>query len=112
MTSETTTELPPSRVLELAREFFTGPDAVYRASVSEESDSHVTFATFRSRIAVAAFPDPEGEAPTRVRVSTLREYKIADKFLTYLRTVPPEDAARAREEPEPAAAAGEGGARP
>ena len=86
MTSEATTELPPARVLQMAKEFFTGPDAVHEASLSEESDSHVTFATFRSRIVVAAFPDPREEAPTRVRVSSLREYAAADRFLTYLRT--------------------------
>lgn len=86
MTSEATTELPPARVLELAREFFTGADAVHEVSISEESDSHITFATFRSRIVVAAFPDPRDEAPTRVRVSTLREYAVADRFLTYLRS--------------------------
>lgn len=86
MTSEATTELSPERVLELAREFFTGRDAVHQIAITEESDSHVAFATFRSRIVVAAFPDPEGEAPTRVRVSTLREYAVADRFVTYLRT--------------------------
>lgn len=86
MRSEATTELAPERVLELAREFFTGRDAVHAASVSEESDRHVTFATFRSRLVVAAFPDPEGEAPTRVRVSTLREYAVAERFLIYLRS--------------------------
>lgn len=93
MTSETTTSLSPSEVLSLAREFFTGSDAIHQASVSEESDTHVTFATFRSRIVVAAFPDPEDEAPTRVRVSTLREYAAADRFLTYLRTAPSTTAA-------------------
>lgn len=96
MTSEATTELSPDRVLEMARRFFTGPEAVQDASVSQESDRHVTFATFRSRIAVSAFPDPEGEAPTRVRVSTLREYAAADRFLTWLRTES-EDVERARD---------------
>lgn len=86
MKSEAITDLSPSRVLELARSFFTGPEAVEPASLSEESDGHVTFATFRSRIVVSAFPDPRGEAPTRVRVSTLREYAAADRFLTWLRT--------------------------
>lgn len=92
MTSEATTELPPERVLELARAFFTGPDAVHEVAISEESDSHITFAPFRSRIVVAAFPDPKGEAPTRVRVSTLREYAVADRFLTYLRSAAPDGA--------------------
>lgn len=88
MTSETTTGLAPDDVLDLAREFFTGRDAVHEASVSEESETHITFATFRSRIVVAAFPDPDGEDETRVRVSTLREYDVADRFLTFLRTAP------------------------
>lgn len=88
MTSETTTSLAPADVLDLAREFFTGRDAVHAASVSEESDTHVTFATFRSRIVVAAFPDPDDGDGTRVRVSTLREYDVADRFLTFLRTAP------------------------
>lgn len=87
MTSETTVSLAPEEALDLAREFFTGRDAVFEASVSEESDDHIAFATFRSRIVVAAFPDPEGQG-TRVRVSTLREYSAADRFLTYLRTAP------------------------
>lgn len=87
MTSETTTHLPPADVLDLAREFFTGRDAVRPASLSRESDSHLAFETFRSRIVVAAFRDPAGEAPTRVRVSTLREYDVVDRFLTYVRTV-------------------------
>lgn len=95
MTSETTTPLSPPQVLDLAREFFAGPDAVHAASVSEESDSHIAFATFRSRLVVAAFPDPEGEAATRVRVSTLREYAAADRFLTFVRTATPQDAGRA-----------------
>lgn len=86
MTSETVTDLPPREVLELARDFFTGRNAVYDASISEESDTHIAFATFRSRIVVAAFPDPEAEGRTRARVSTLREYAVADKFITYLDT--------------------------
>lgn len=86
MTSEATTDFHPSRVLDLAREFFTGRDAVHEVSISEESDRHVAFATFRSRIVVAAFPDPREEAPTRVRVSSLREYAMIDRFLTYLRS--------------------------
>jgi len=89
MTSETVTDLSPEEALELARDFFTGPDAVYEASISDESDTHLSFGTFRSRIVVAAFPDPEGEGPTRVRVSTLREYAVADRFLTYLQSHDP-----------------------
>lgn len=86
MTSETTTDLSPSDVLEMARSFFSGPEAVHTMSVSESSDTHVEFASFRSSLLVAAFPDPDGEGRTRVRVSTLREYGAADQFLTFLRT--------------------------
>lgn len=86
MTSETTTDLSPSDVLEMARAFFAGPEAVHTMSVSESSDTHLEFASFRSSLFVAAFPDPDGEGRTRVRVSTLREYGAADQFLTFLRT--------------------------
>lgn len=96
MTLETTTDLDPAEVLELAREFFIGRDPVREASLSRESESHLTFETFRSRIVVAAFPDPRGEAPTRVRVSTLREYDVAGRFVTYVRTATRPDAARQR----------------
>ena len=70
----------------MARAFFTGPEAVHTMSVSESSDTHLEFASFRSSLFVAAFPDPDGEGRTRVRVSTLREYGAADQFLTFLRT--------------------------
>lgn len=86
MTSQATTDLPPSRVLDLARAFFTGRDAVHQVAIAEESERHLTFETFRSRIVVAAFPDPRDEAPTRVRASSLREYTMIDQFLTYLRS--------------------------
>lgn len=86
MTSETTTDLPPSVVLEMARSFFAGPDAIHEMSLSEASDTHVEFASFRSSLLVAAFPDPEEGGRTRVRVSTLREYGAADQFLTFVRT--------------------------
>lgn len=86
MIRETTTSLPPAVVLEKAKEFFTSELSVYAAWLEEESDSHVTFSTFRSRLAVSAFPDPEDEAPTRIRVSTLRVDEAVGKFLTYIET--------------------------
>lgn len=86
MTNETTTSLSPERVLQEARDFFTGSHSAYQASISEESDTHIAFATFRSRLVVSAFPDPREEAPTRVRVSTLRENELVGKFLTHIRT--------------------------
>lgn len=90
MTRETTTELSPSRVLEEAKEFFTGDLSVHSAWLEEESDTHVTFSAFRSRIAVSAVPDPDGEGGrTRVRVSTLRVDEAIGKFMTHLRTLSP-----------------------
>lgn len=90
MTRETTTSLPPERVLEEAKQFFTSDLSVYTASVEEESESHVAFSGFRSRFAVSAFPDPRGQAPTRVRVSTLRVDEAIGKFLTHIRTLSPD----------------------
>lgn len=87
MTLETTTEMSPERVLQEARDFFTGDESVYSAWLEDESDTHLTFGTFRSKIAVSAFPDPEGEAPTRVRVSTLRVDDSIGKFMTHIRTL-------------------------
>lgn len=86
MTSETTTDLPPSDVLEMALEFFAGPEAVHDMSISEATETHVEFASFRSSLLVAAFPDPDDGQRTRVRVSTLREYAAADRFITWVRT--------------------------
>lgn len=97
MTLETTTDIDPETVLEAAREFFTGEDSVYTASLEEESDTHLTLGTFRNKIAVSAFPDPEGEAPTRVRVSTLRVDESIGKFMTWIRTLSPEAAAESAE---------------
>lgn len=98
MTLEETTDIPPDRVLREAREFFTGDESVYTAWLEDESDTHVTFGTFRSKIAVSAFPDPEGEALTRVRVSTLRVDESIGKFMTYIRTLSPETAHEGAEE--------------
>ncbi|MFQ5888771.1 MAG: hypothetical protein ACE5JR_01825 [Gemmatimonadota bacterium] len=82
------TELSPAAVLEEARRFFTGEDSVYAASIEEESEAHLTLATFRSRIAVSAFPDPADQGRTRVRISTLRPDDAIGKFLSYIRTAP------------------------
>ncbi|MDP2479101.1 MAG: hypothetical protein Q8W51_06270 [Candidatus Palauibacterales bacterium] len=87
MTHETITTLSPAEVLTEAREFFTGRHPICPASIESESDSHITFNTFRSRITVAAFPDPRGEAPTRVRASTLREDAVAARFVSAIGSV-------------------------
>lgn len=86
MTAETTTPRSPAEVIDLAKSFFTGPDAVFSASVEEEDETHLVLNTYRSRIVVAAFPDPEGSGDTRVRISTLREDAVAGQFLTWVRT--------------------------
>lgn len=99
MTLETTTAIAPEKVLREAREFFTGDQSVYSAWLESESDTHLTFGTFRSKIAVSAFPDPEGDAPTRVRVSTLRVDDSIGKFMTYIRTLSPGTTGEGAEEP-------------
>lgn len=87
MTTETTTTLPPTEVLEAVREFFMGGDAYHEAWLERESESHLSFGTFRGNLAVAAFPDPAGEAPTRIRITTLREEGVVPRLLTYLQTL-------------------------
>lgn len=89
MTVEITSELSAARVLEAAKEFFMGDDAYQPAWLETESESHLGFGTFRGNLAVAAFPDPDGEAPTRVRISTLREEGTVPRLVTYLSTLDP-----------------------
>lgn len=81
MITETTTRLSPDAVLAQARRFFTEEDALHAATVVDESDRHLTLATFRSRLAISAWPEGEG---TRVRVSTLRRHDSVGKFLLSL----------------------------
>jgi hypothetical protein len=85
MISETITALNPEAAIDQARRFFTGPDSPMPATVVEEGMDNLTVETFRSRVAVSAFPDPEG-AGTRVRVSTLRRNDAVGKLLTLLAT--------------------------
>jgi len=88
MITETTTRLAPEDVLDRARRFFTSENSSSAANVVDESDRHVTVATFRSRLAISAWPDDEtGE--TRVRVSTLRRQDSVGKFLSWLSTTDP-----------------------
>lgn len=86
MTTETTTTLAPDQVLSAVRNFFTGSDSLHSAWLETESDTHISFGTFRGNLAIAAFPDPQDEAPTRVRISTLREEGVVGRLVTYLRT--------------------------
>jgi len=86
MTSEVMTRLAPSEVIREAKRFFTDEDSVCAAALVDESESHVTLSTFRSRLAVSAVAEPEG---TRVRVSTLRPDESVGKFLFHIRTAGP-----------------------
>lgn len=87
MTTETTTILSPTDVLQAVKRFFMGEDAYHSAWLERESETHLSFGTFRGNIAVAAFPDPEQDGRTRVRVSTLREEHAVPRLMTYLRTL-------------------------
>jgi hypothetical protein len=88
MITETTTRLAPDQVLDGARRFFTAEDSLSAATVVDESERHVTLATFRSRLAISAWPD-EAAGRTRVRVSTLRRQDSVGKFLSWLATADP-----------------------
>ena len=88
MITEITTRLAPDQVLDGARRFFTAEDSVSAATVVDESDQHVTVATFRSRLAISAWTDEAG-GETRVRVSTLRRQDAVGRFLSWLETVDP-----------------------
>jgi len=85
MISETLTGMSPERTIDAARRFFTDSGAVFPATIVDEGENHLTGATFRSRLAISAFPDPEGKG-TRVRVSTLRRNDAVGKLLTLLAT--------------------------
>ncbi|MBT8462137.1 MAG: hypothetical protein KJO44_06390 [Gemmatimonadetes bacterium] len=88
MITETSTRLAPQEVLEGARRFFTQENALSAANVVDESDRHVTVATFRSRLAISAWTD-EKDGQTRVRVSTLRRQDSVGKFLSWLSAAEP-----------------------
>lgn len=87
MRVEFTSERSPTELLERTKAFFMGPEAYESAWLEEESETHASFGTFRGNLAVAAFPDPEGEGRTRVRISTLREEGIVPRLVTYLKTL-------------------------
>ncbi|WP_423929534.1 hypothetical protein [Candidatus Palauibacter sp.] len=84
MTTETASALAPGDVLAAARDFFLGANRMADAWIDTESDTHITFCTFRGNLAVAAFADPQAPDATRVRVTTLREEGIVPRLLTYI----------------------------
>lgn len=86
MITETVTDLPPARVIEEARQFFTDEGALHSATIVDESETHLTLGMFRSRLAISAFQDSGETGRTRVRVSTLRRNDAVGKFLAFIRT--------------------------
>ena len=85
MISETLTAMSPERTIDEAKRFFTDSGAILPATIVDEGENHLTVATFRSRLAISAWPDPDGGG-TRVRVSTLRRNDAVGKLLTLLAT--------------------------
>ena len=92
MITETLTALPPEQAIERARSFFSDAGAALPATVIESGENHLTVATFRSRLAITAYPDPDGRG-TRVRVSTLRNNDAVGKLLTLLASADPDGGA-------------------
>jgi len=84
MTTEIGTVLAVEAVLARARTFFLGADRFADAWIESESDTHITFCTFRGSLSIAAFPGTEGDDTTRVRVTTLREEGIVPRLLAYV----------------------------
>ena len=82
MTNHTTVAASPAEALAAAREFFEA-GAGTRAWVEDESDTHISAATFRGNIAVAVRPGPDG-AGSAVRVTTLREEGIVPRLLAHM----------------------------
>lgn len=87
MTTEISCGLTREQVLEAARGFFMGEEAMHEAWLENESDTHLAFGTFRGNLAVAAFPDPEKAGATRVRITTLREEGAVPRLVTHLQTL-------------------------
>ncbi|MFQ5677908.1 MAG: hypothetical protein ACE5HP_00440 [Gemmatimonadota bacterium] len=87
MQLETTTTRSPREVIRAAKEFLLGEASDRSVWLERESDTHLSLATFRGNLVVAAFPDPEAAGTTRVRVSTLRRERVAPRLLTFLGTL-------------------------
>jgi len=84
MTTETTISRPGDAVLRAARDFFQAPGRMADAWIESESDTHVSFCTFRGNLAVGVSPDPADPGRTRVRVTTLREEGLVPRLITFL----------------------------
>ena len=83
MTRETLVPLSPERVVELAKEFFTGPASGYAGTLVDEGAGYIRFQAFRGQLAIAAAADG---GLTRVRCSTLRYHPSIGQFLLQLET--------------------------
>ena len=83
MTTEIGTVLAVEAVLDAARRFFLGADRFADAWIESESDTHITFCTFRGSLSIAAWPDSHADE-TRVRVTTLREEGIVPRLLAHV----------------------------
>jgi hypothetical protein len=87
MTTETTIARPPEAILRAARDFFLAPGRMADAWIESESDTHVSFCTFRGNLAIGVSPDAEDPGRTRVRVTTLRQEGLVPRLITYLTKV-------------------------
>lgn len=86
MTTETTTQLSPAEAIAESRRYFTRSLIGYSGTIEDETDTSLLLNDFRNRIAISAVATEDGEAPTRVRVSTLRPDERVAKYLSFIRT--------------------------
>lgn len=84
VTTETISDLTPNEALQAARDFFLGPGSEPTAWLETESDTHLSFCTFRGNLAIAAFEDPVTPSRTRVRITTLREEGLVPRLIARL----------------------------
>ena len=87
MTTEASVSNSPDAILRAARDFFLAPGRMADAWIESESDTHLSFCTFRGNLAIGVAPDAEDPARTRVRVTTLREEGLVPRLITYLKSV-------------------------
>ena len=86
MTTETKSTLTPQEVLGAARRFFLGDEPVCQAWLESESDTSLTFNTFRGNLVIAAMPAAE-DGSTSVRITTLRAEGSVPRLVTYIRSL-------------------------
>lgn len=86
MTTESKSQLTAQQILAAARDFFLGDEPVCQAWLESESETSLTFNTFRGNLVIAAVPDPD-DGSTTVRVTTLRAEGAVPRLLTYLQSL-------------------------